>query len=340
MTERHRDLDDLTVSEADALAIVDYLDGHLESTERIELEMRLSEEPELAAAFDTFAQIDDLARRVELARRKKRRFRFLRGGWALGVLAAAAAILVIGGGISGLFDSGGSPLSRRLNVAILPSGSTVLDFNAALGVSAEHAEDYPESWLPVRRGDAEPLESVPNEEYRQLLLPILNERARASLSGELAPGEPLTFLLPIEVEAPTSVIVLLIDERGETMGIEGEPFQVAYPFAQPWSAASGRLEAGLTILPYDPTAPLEEPADEPGDRVFQGGFVTPFLGGATTVLVASRAEPFDEGLRASLMERLAEIEGTEVDQRNTTTRLRAWSSQHGFEVVELTVSGE
>jgi len=339
VTERHRDPDELDLSEADALAIIDYLDGRLGSTERIELEMRLSEEPELAAAFDAFEQLDDLARRVELSRRRRRRFRFLRGGWSLGVLAAAAVILVIGGGFGGWFESGGSSSARRLRVAVLPSGSTVIDFHTALGVPAEQLDEYPTSWKPTSRGDAEPVREVPDQEYRERLDPILDRRARAALSGELEPAEPVTFLLPVEVGAPTSVIVLLVDERGETLGIEGQPFEIAYPFTQPWGAPSGRLEPGLSILPYDPLDELGEPAGGASGRGFRGGFVTPMLGGPTTVLIASRAEPLDEVLRASLRELLAGLEGTGVEQRNTAERLKARLSESGFAVEELTVPG-
>ena len=58
----HEESDDLA-------ALMDYLDGRLSEEDMMDLELRLSQEPELAAKFESLETFDHVRRAVALAER-------------------------------------------------------------------------------------------------------------------------------------------------------------------------------------------------------------------------------------------------------------------------------
>lgn len=328
------------------LAILEYVAGRMSPDEMIVMELRLSEEPALAAALESFDTIESLAemyRRRQVAADEEPGqtiFRFPRGGKRLGLVAAGAVILVLmGDRFGGWFDEEIPPSKpgERLRVAILGTGSTVNRFNEALEVPPDRALEYPISWRRQKHSGEElpPPEEISNREYLEYIDPILAERVNLALEGEVAPAPAERFLLPVVVEQPLSLLVLVIDAKGETWGLEGSSFGVAWPGDPPWNEASGRLEIGSTLLPGDPLQELERVGDGTEEVSFRGGFVVPMGTEASTVLVASRPEPLGRWVGESMEELLERCRDTEPEPRNTVEELRGWLKDRGFEVEEL-----
>ena len=117
-------------------------------------------------------------------------------------------------------------------------------------------------------------------------------------------GTAETFVVPLTVERPTSVVVFLIQEDGLAVGENGEPEQIAFPPASSWSTDTGRIQPGaMRVLPRA-VIQLKEDAEGVERIEFSPGFLVPRRSRRLHVLVALRTEPLTAALRVHLQQAL------------------------------------
>jgi len=329
------------LEEADLLAIIEYLDGEMPPDEMIEFELRLSEDPALETAFESFESTDRLQRRALSRKAPWSKLRLLPRWRVLDLAAAAALLLMIGAYFMFLRPSDqkhGLPTSDAIefDVAALSTGVGVAGFHRALGLVGPEADVRPESWKQALRGADDPgqFTILPDAEYYRDMAPVLETRLERALADP-SPLDPIEyFVLPLRVEQELSALVLLVDSQGVVSGALGEPFEAAYPGGASWDQDSGRLQSGrVHVLPQE----MLRWEGEPGDKLqdFEWGFLVPRGARQLTVLVALRSAAFDDGLRASLVEFLASLAGQPRDATRTLAQLQSWLGEQSFEVEQI-----
>jgi len=314
----------MTLQEKDLLLIVDYVDGRLSSEEMVGLEIRFSNEPELAAAYDSFDTIDGLQREVALAQVRPKGFRLLRGGRHLRPVAAAALLLVA----ASLFLTRDAQRPLATGIALVPSGIAWSDFNRALDVDGTWGDRTPN----VRRASGEP--EFPHREYFDQVSPIQDARFERALAEMSAPPPMYYFNVVLRPESACSALVLIADATGQVVDHEGNPQAPAFPTGDPWTADSGRLAAGLLeVLPRRNL--VWNDADKRVDP-YEAGFLVPLQSIRLEVFIGLREQPFDDGLKESLDSMLSDLSAGPRSAETTSRTLQAWMNEQGFEIVKTT----
>jgi hypothetical protein len=274
-------------SERDMELLVDYVDGRLDAAERDALELRLSQDPELEEALESFLRVDRLQR---LAAEQAStvggapRGRLLTFPRALAALAAAALIVVGGPAVVRWIEG---PARIGFRVAALPSGVTLADHNRCLEL--DPTLHPPGNGLRSGAAGTE----IPVGEYMERVAAAEASRIEQGLAAkdELIETSFPYYVVPIEVAAPASAVVVQLDEQGGRARV--------FPTGDDATHAAGRLAAGRHVLP-SPTVRLT-PESEAYDAVdFARGFQIPRDAGVVTVLVALRAEALAPELLAEL----------------------------------------
>ncbi|MFT5290206.1 MAG: hypothetical protein ACI8QS_002081 [Planctomycetota bacterium] len=316
----------MKVSDPDKLLILDYIDGRLSTEQMMQFEVRLSQEEDLAACFESFESMDQLERQLALVRAQPPRLRYLVGGRRL-VALAAAGLLVLTAGYLLNRDPG---VSKQRQIAILPSSASWTSLNRQVGLDPEWIDTDPST---LRGG------GVSGENYREYyeqLTAALEDRYLGALTGGPNTEATAHFNLVLQLDKAASVVVLLIDSAGRVLDVEGVDFQVAFPGIAPWTAATGRIGAGeLVVLPERNARWIEEGQNR--RATLDSGFLVPLRAGEIAVLVGLREEALDDELRVSLEETLGELRAGQLDPEQSNTRLRAWLGQAGFEVSAFAV---
>jgi hypothetical protein len=313
----------VSVQEKDLLLILDYVDGRLSPEAMVGLEIRFTNDPELAAAYESFETVDDLQRQVALAQARPKKLRLLRGGRHLRPMAAAA-LLMVAASVFLTRDKGSSLCTQ---VAMVPSSVAWPEFNRALGVGDEWQGRTPN---PLRGSDQP---EFPHGEYFARVAPIQEARLERALVEKTAP--PMEYFnVALRPGSACSALVLMADATGRVVDHEGSPYAPAFPATESWTADSGRLAADrLEVLPR---RNLVLNDDQRIGR-YDPGFLVPMKAVRLEVLVGLRKAPLDQALRDSLGLLLSDLAQVPPTPQGTSERLRSWLREHGFEVTTSSV---
>lgn len=245
------------LSGEDMALCVAYVDGLLPEARRLEFELRLAEDRELARRVAELLSTDELLRRaaaertpvLDSARRWKPWIWAASLAAAAGILAAIALHLTSG--------DGGAP---RTLIAVAPgfeSAARCIDsFPELAGLRPEGVDRL--------RGESESA----NVELASFLEKAKAAEAALRGSDEVEAGY---FVVPIELGASAECVVLAVDAHGKALAL--------LPAA---GEAPPRLEAGRHTLP-SPRFALD------GERViYRRGFLVPLGAGRLDVLVGVR----------------------------------------------------
>ena len=295
----------MVLRDADYGILLDYIDGKLTDAERLSFEIRLTNEPDLASEFESFDKLD----RIQRAASHHRPARSLRRVFAPLALSLAAAGLIIWIRIT-------PRESSELRVAVLATSPSLLEHHhRELSLQGDLARTVPSNY--GLRGDAG-LTVVPDESYLELMESAEQTWIESGLSSNTRMVEAGLFVIPVELAAPSSVLVLLRAENGSVLGPSGQ-IGAAWPTNEVWTESTGRLPAGVHVLPSPPVS------RRANGLVYDGGFVVPLKSGKLEVLIAAREEPFDENFRIMLGSALSlSAQGT------TNDALEHWLASSGF----------
>lgn len=307
-----------------------YLDDELEELAALRFELRLSEEPELAAEFETLASVDAQQRALFPGARK-----VSSGPWGLrsraGVRVAALLVATLGLVLAGraLFGpaagagtppdpslvAGGAP-ALRFAAAALPFERQVQD-EIARTLGAEAARPTLRMALDATAGAT--ADAVSPYADSIALVDALHaaeeQRARAALAEPVRELWAGHFALAVEVSAPASALVLrrVAGARLELLGGEA-------------AAPVFSLEPGDPCwLPAPPVDRTVERLDVPEDA-WRRPFLVPRDAGRMEVLLAVRGGAVEASLLQELQARLAGGEDP-----------RAWLEAEGFELESFLV---
>jgi anti-sigma factor RsiW len=306
-------------SDADLLLILDYLDGKLSQAEGLAFELRLSEEPELAAERDELERMDHLQRAAAVTPQKAQPAPVQHSSWRRALVAVAATVAVV---FAARWLVTSTSIEPELHIAILASGPTLPEHNAALGLDEADARKVPPGFGLRAGAGAGKYETVPVEEYLALTTAPARERVRAALAEGATSAAAKYFVVPLRSAQDASAVVLLVDADGAS---------VAYPVESPWSAASGRLAGGRDHVLPGPVV-TRDAGDADALIEYAPGFRVPRRAGELLVLVGLRAEPLDEALRS-------ELRGA-TEAMSSPDDLATWLTVNGFLVTRLTAREE
>ena len=293
------------LSSEEVAQALDWIDGELSQEAALEFELRLAADSSFADRVEVLGLLDEQLRRDARARARIER---TRRRWSLGVGLAAAAVLA-------------STLLPQLFAPRAP------DFEVALAPSFAMAED----WIaaqPELRGSVAPGISVArgaNENQRSAAEFLrASELAEFSVaSNALSTGrhelEAGWFVVPIELEAPSAVIVIACSDKSPATRLfptQADPAQ---------AAAAARIERGRHLLP----SPRVIAGRQPQSLAYQPGFLVPLNVGELTILVAVRTRaPESEWFGALEAQLIAGASAEHLDER---------LSREGFKVQRLLV---
>jgi hypothetical protein len=252
------------LSEADMAACVAYVDGDLGSEQRAAFELRLANEPALAAATEALFDTDRMLRTAEFGTEQRlERVRRLRPwAWAASIALAAALLFTLAA-----YLLAPRPSVTTFRVAVAPGFESSADFIAA----RRELTGLRPPGLDVLRGAP----SEPNIGALEFA-----ERARAAeraLAGESLEAKSNTitagfFVVPLELDDAADVVLYALPASGAA-GAEFEP------------VFSGRLEAGRHVLPKE----RFQLDDVTGDRVrYERGVLVPVGAREVDVVVGVR----------------------------------------------------
>lgn len=285
--------------------ILDWIDGNLPEEAALAFELRLSAEPELAARVEELSNLDALVRRHVRAGTPLARTRL---HWGIWVAIAAAAVLAI---------------------AILPRffAPTAPVFEIALAAGYASAEDWTQQTaelkgacapgIAVSRG-TNPVLLSPEEFLRRSTLSedAVMEQALDGKRHELEAG---WFVVPIELSAPASVVVLSFSPNAGPRRL----------FPDPESAATlpdaARLEAGRRLLP----SPRAEIGRSGQSVVYRPGYLVPLDAGELVLLVAVREADVDAATLA--------LVDASIEQARSANATGEFMVEAGFSVQKLRV---
>lgn len=310
----------MSVVEKDLLLILEYVDGKLSGEEMMALEIRFSNEPELAAAFESFEAMDQLQRGITLAEAQPAPLRLVQGKRHWRPLAAAALLMLTAALL--LLDDLWQ--TTTIDVAAVSSGINWSEFNREL--------ELDEAWIgqspSTLRGNAN--SEFSHEDYFEHVAPIQEARLEQALAGELEPEAMVYFNLVLQPEEECSALVLIFDATGKVISDRNRPYEVAFPVGKSWVPDSGRLSGGqLEVLPRRNLV-WDAQRNQVGD--YGRGFLVPLGSRRLEVLTGLRQERLDNELKKSLDALLLELSKSEPDPAVTESRLRLWLRTTGFEI--------
>lgn len=318
----------MTVAEQDLLAILDYIDGRLSTEEQLSLELRFTNDPELAAAFESFEAMDQLERQTARAKCRPAPGRLTPVRRRV-VWFAAAAVLAVSAGMLLMQGLSDRPDSLTCELAVLPSAKNWLDFNGKLELG--------EQWIDLdpglnRGGNRDASE---HREYFEHIGPLQEARLAEALALTGEPAHAEFFNVVLRPASDCSVVVLVYDVRGEVSDRVGEPYRPAYPVDEGWTGETGRLLADrLAVLPARNARWDEASADV---VPYDPGFLVPAGAERLEVLIGLRATVLDAQLESSLDALLDELSQASPDPQVTSSRLLAWFTDAGFDVLQTEV---
>lgn len=274
-------------SDADLALCLEFLDGGLVGAERDAFVLRLAREPELAAALDELALVDDAL--IRDARRARALFPSTpRRVWRAPALAAAAALLVALIAVA---------LWTRARRDDAPRATLVASDESPLDWLARHGEIAalrPPGLDELRAGGATPNVGAADFVARARAAAERDERSTDVRAGY--------FRVAVEIAEPSSVLVLAVPEVGAPTRLRPAPGA---------DASAAELAAGKHVLPGDAFA-LDVGPD--GDVVrYERGYLVPVGARALHVVVARRAGALDAAELADLDVRSARGESALVD---------------------------
>jgi len=299
---------DLRLPEADARAILAYLDGRLTAEEERAFELRLAREPALARVFGELADTDRVLRAALAPELLSGAGRRPGAAWRWIVIAAAAA-LVLAMLLARRGDDVQEPATFRF--ALVGTAPSDVGFNEELGLDPD--------WLPVGMGYRAEDENAPGaDEYARRVQEVFDSRVERALTGEWPDSEDAwrSFVVAVQPDAPSHALLLVVREGEARLLVpDGE---------------SRPLEPGRPhLLPAEPVRLPDDWRDSM--RVdYRPGILT--RGEVEVILAVRRAAP-EEGLLDELRRRCDGPEG-----ERTGSALSAWLAERGFEVRRRVVS--
>lgn len=186
--------------------------------------------------------------------------------------AAAAAVLAAYGAWTFVPRA---PEPLRVELAVLANERSLTDQAARLGLDLPPPEGY-----GLRGEDDEP---APAAEYADAANAIVEDRLTEALPAPDSDAIAGYFSVAVRVEEEASVVIVLVHD---TADLEGRWAQVVFPTDRVWTSSSGRLPAGVHVLP-------RATFDAGADALYDPGFLVPLGVGGITALVATRREPLD-----------------------------------------------
>jgi len=311
----------------DLARIVAYLDGDLGPDEKFQFELRMAERPELAAAFEDFARMDDLQQRVWTGWATRRaQPRWYRRTVPLAI--AAALLLAATLGVWSLLDRPAAPM---FEVAALPSDVTQEVYARRLGLPAGvfHSGE---------RGSGET--PPPLDMSRPEKLELAAEAEAGLRKRAVAGGDGLQasfFRLPVQVDRPSSVVVVALAQASRDPRDAAE--RLFPPPNEDGPAASWTEPGSVRVLPRPAFLPRD---DDPEAIRYDAGFVVRPGTGAIRVLIGVRPGRLEIGLLPELDALLASLplptdpSGGAVADRQAL--VENWLGERGFELESLSIS--
>jgi hypothetical protein len=301
------------LSNDDMARIVEYVDGTLDERERAEFELRMSAEPELAAAVEGTLDSDLLLSRLtaagSVAATGPRALRPVRSPWWIVSMAAAAMLLFWVG--RGLLQGVGAP-PAVFEVALAAGYESPSDYVAS---TVELAGLVPPGLGVLRGATEEP--NVSAAEFVKRSAAAELELVRRTAAKETEVPRSGFFVLPLHLEADASVLVFAWPEVGAHARLWPEETDAEA------AASSARLVARDHVLP--------RPRIEhfmPDDRlVYHRGFLVPFGARSVQVWFAARAAALDA----------ADVTAVDAALATGPDALRRELDRLGFRVAELRV---
>lgn len=305
------------VSDADLSTIIAYLDGELEADEMIRFELRMSEEPALARAFESFAHTDVLERASRHGSEETGKTVRM---WPRVLIAAAAIIVAL---VTLLIWRSSSDEVEFL-VAAFPSGVSMSRYNEYLGLSPDQHPD-------VHRGGDTEVPVTPDEYFQ-----LVKEAEQVAFESVLqSQGKELRatsgyFILPFRASAEVSAIVAIVSDAGKA--------ELVFP-SQDYPAANENRYAPFEIhvLPRKNVT-----LDSGGAIDWAMGFLIPVHCHEWRVLFALREEEVEPRLLAGFESFLGSLvtpdPATESQSLGTAETIRDWLVLEGFQVDLLTIT--
>ncbi len=293
------------LSAGEIATIVDWIDGNLSAESALEFELRLCAEPELAARVESFSNLDALMRRRSRASGVKAR---PRPHWGVWTALAAAALVVIA--VLPRFLASPEP---TFEVALAPSFALAEDWT----LQSAELKGTCAPGIAMTRGE-NPTQLSPEEFLRRAALTETAVVAQALQAGrrELEAG---WFVVPIELSAPASVVVLGFCQAAPTLRLFPDQ-----KVADPTKDAS-RLAAGRQLLP-GARASFGRSAQTID---YRPGFLVPLGAQEFVVLVGVREAEIDAAS-------LAELDGWIAGEKSVDSAA-ARLVKAGFSVQRLSV---
>jgi hypothetical protein len=308
-----------SIPEADHVALLAYLDGALSEEERIRFELRLADEPALAAAYEEIADVDGLLRSAERARAIPRR-----SAWRTWVPFALAAAALAAFGVWALLGRSPRP-SFTCEVAVLPSSLEFDAYDATLGLDPR---------LHLRGGGTRgaDTEGLGPTEYVEVVQRAERERRQDALARATLSTRAPYYTIPFRASSPCSALVLSITRTGAVAR--------EYPRRdRPEWPANWHEPGTVHVLPRE----VIRLADGAGgvDVELDPGFLVPIGVRELDVLLALRDTPLADALVQELdgwIERESSRRATSAAQaRSIVDDLHAWLGARGFEVRRMRV---
>jgi hypothetical protein len=306
-----------TIDDDDMARAVAFIDGAMSADERLRFELRLAAEPELASALESLMRTDELVRRasarrasggevISLAARKKR------SAWPW-IASLAAAVLAAFGIVRWLEHEHPSRAERIASLA--PSFASPEAFLA----SRPELEGLTPPGLGSLRGASEET-NIGAAEFVAKAHAL--EEKPASSHAARAPITAGWFVIPIELDARSSVVVLGFPRNGSNARLYPEAADARVP------GERGRLDAGVHTLPRERIELAANSGATPS-VAYNRGFLVPIGARELDVVVGVRREELDGELLATIDDALKRGE--------TRASLRTLLEQRGFGVTELAV---
>ncbi len=285
--------------------IVDWIDGSLSAEAALEFELCLTADPELAARVEAFADLDAQMRRELCTPGVRAR---ARPHWGVWTALAAAALVVIA--VLPRFLASPAP---TFEVALAPSFALAEDWT----LQSAELKGSCAPGIAMARGE-NPTQLSPEEFLRRAALTETAVVAQALESGqrELEAG---WFVVPIELSAPASVVVLGFSQSAPTLRLFPDP-----KVADPTKEAS-RLAAGRQLLP----GARARFARSAQTIDYRPGFLVPLGTQELVVLVGVREAEIDTAS-------LAELDGWIAGEKSVDSAA-ARLAKAGFSVQRLSV---
>jgi len=256
------------MSDSDRALAVAFLDGDLAEPERTRFELRLAEDPDLAAEVERILVADEFVRRrVRGVGASDPRWRWRLVPMLLGAAAAAAVVVVL---VDPWRDRAAN--TRDARICLRPSHESATEWlQDAPGLRGVRPPGLDELRGPGEPSDADPRAFV--DAAFRIEASVLD----APPLGETTAGY---FSIPVRIGAPADVLAFAFPANGSP--------HVLWPRAN----ESARLAAGDHVLP---SKSFELVLDAAGPRVeFRRGFLVPLGAGREVVVVGVRSASADE----------------------------------------------